>query len=182
MDLHQLKEVPVSLFLSVSIIIIFSLYLTTVIKTIPCGKDIMSSFFSNFVHADSYHLMSNLIALYALSRVEREIGMKRFIGLILFLLIFNTITETIIHKAYPQIKCSIGFSGVLFGIMTWEIITKKDIDFILILSIVIMVIIPSVQNPKVSFTGHAVGALAGVLGGLIWKKLSPVIGFNGYNK
>lgn len=181
MDVQQLKEIPVSLFLSVSIIIIFSLYLTTAIKTIPCGNDVMSSFFSNFVHVDSYHLMSNLIALYALSRVERDIGVKKFIGLILFLLIFNTIAETIIHKAYPQMKCSIGFSGVLFGIMTWEIITKKDLDFILILSIVIMVI-PSVQNPKVSFTGHAVGAIAGVIGGLAWKKLSPVIGFNGYNK
>lgn len=72
------KDIPVSVFFAVSIIIVFSLYLTTAIKTIPCGNDVMSSFLSNFVHVDSYHLMANLFALYSLSRVEQNVGPNGF--------------------------------------------------------------------------------------------------------
>jgi membrane associated rhomboid family serine protease len=179
MDNEQFQDIPVSLFLAVSIVVVFALYLTTAIKSIPCGKDVMSSFLSNFVHIEPSHLMANLFALYALSRVERDIGTKRFVTLIIFLLIFTTISEVIAYKLFPDMPCSIGFSGVLFGIMTWEIVTKKDVDLILIASIVGMVVLPSVQNSKVSLMGHAVGAVAGVVGGLIWKKLAPAIKMNG---
>jgi membrane associated rhomboid family serine protease len=174
MQEHQFEDVPVSVFLAVSIIIVFSLYISAAIKTIPCGKDIMSSFFSNFVHVDSYHLFANLFSLYALSRVEREIGAKRFLGLVVFLLIFNSLVETMIHKVYSEMKCTIGFSGVLFGIMTWEIVSKKELDSILALSIFAMVLMPSVQNPKASLVGHTVGAVAGIIGGLLWKQFSPL--------
>jgi len=169
-SLKQFNDIPVSLFLAVSIIVVFSLYITTAIKTIPCGKDIKSLFFSNFVHIDPYHLMVNLFALYALSRVERELGAKKFISLIVFLLIFTSVTEVMIHKVYPYIPCSIGFSGVLFGIMTWEFVSKKELDIVLIFTIIGMVVLPSIQNSKASLLGHAVGAVAGVVGGILWKK------------
>lgn len=179
MNQDQFNDIPVSIFLAVTIVVVFSLYLTTAIKTIPCGKDVMSSFMSNFVHIDPYHLMANLFAMYALSRVERDIGGKRFTALIIFLLIFNTIAEVTAHKLFPEMPCSIGFSGVLFGIMTWELASKKDLDFVLTTSIVSMVVLPSVQNPKASLMGHAVGAIAGVVGGLLWKRIAPVLKLNG---
>jgi membrane associated rhomboid family serine protease len=178
MQEQHFEDIPVSVFLAVSIIIVFSLYISTAIKTIPCGKDVMSSFLSNFVHVDSYHLIANLFALYALSRVEREIGAKRFLSLVVFLLIVNTLVETMIHKVYSEMKCTIGFSGVLFGIMTWEIVSKKELDFILVLSICAMVLMPSIQNPKASLVGHTVGALSGIIGGLLWKQFSHTIGIN----
>ena len=87
----HIKNVPVSVFLAVGVIVIFSLYATTALKEIPCGKDVMSLFYSNFVHVDVYHLLSNIFALYALSRVEITIGSKKFIALIVFLLLFNTL-------------------------------------------------------------------------------------------
>jgi membrane associated rhomboid family serine protease len=179
MNNEQFQDIPVSLFLAVSIIMVFALYLTTAIKTLPCGKDIMTSFLSNFVHIDSYHLMANLFALYALSRVERSIGAKPFIALIVFLLLFTSIAEVFAHKMFPALPCSIGFSGVLFGLMAWELVTNKELDFVLLLSITTMVIMPSIQNPKASLLGHTVGAIAGVVGGLIWKKLAPVMKLNG---
>lgn len=178
MDKEHFKDIPVSLFLAVSIVVVFSLYLTTAIKTIPCGKDVMSSFMNNFVHLDYYHLTANLFALYALSRVERDIGGKRFMGLIIFLLFFNSIAEVTTHKLFPGIPCSIGFSGVLFGVMTWEIVSKKDIDILILLSITTIVILPSIQNSKSSLMGHAVGAVAGIVGGLLWKKITPVLKLN----
>lgn len=179
MSAPRLDGIPVTLFLAVSIVVVFSLYLTTAIKTIPCGKDVMSKFYSNFVHIEPYHLMANLFALYALSRVERELGAKRFIGLIVFLLIFTTLTEVVIHKAYNQLPCSIGFSGILFGIMAWELVTKRKLDMVLVLSIIALVAAPTIQNPKASLMGHSVGAVAGVVGGLLWNKLAPLLKLNG---
>lgn len=179
MNTPPLKDIPVTVFLAVSIVIVFSLYVTTWIKIVPCGKDIMSIFTSNFVHLDPYHLMSNLFALYALSRVEQQIGAKKFIGLIIFLLIFTTFVEVLVHKIYTQIPCSIGFSGVLFGIMAWELVTNRELDLILVLAIIIMVAVPSIQSEKVSLLGHAVGAIGGAVGGLIWNRLAPVLKLNG---
>jgi membrane associated rhomboid family serine protease len=166
------KNIPVSLFFSISIIVIFALYITTAIKSIPCGKDIFSVFYSNFIHVDIYHLTGNILALYSLSRVERAIGVKKFFGLIIFLLIFTTIAEVTFYKMYPKEPCSVGFSGVLFGIVSWELITTKKLDYTLLLSIFFMVILPSLTNSKISLTSHIIGAMAGIVGGVIWKKFN----------
>ena len=34
-----------------------------------------------------------------------------------------------------------------------------------------MVALPSIQNPKASLSGHAIGAVSGIIGGLLWTKL-----------
>ena len=169
-NITNFKDIPVSVFLAVSLTVIFSLYLTTLIKTIPCQKNIMSSFLSNFIHTDITHLMVNLFALYSLARVERDLGPKKFIKLLIFLLILNTIIETITYKIFPTIKCSIGFSSVLFGIMTYELLTSKKLDFMLLISIIGTVILPSLKNQNVSLVGHSIGAASGVIGGLLINK------------
>jgi len=164
-------DVPVSVLLATSIIVVFGLYITTMIKSVPCGKGVTDIFISNFIHTDPYHLISNLYALYALSRVEQKIGSKKFVYLVVFLLIFNTSLESIVHMAIPSIPCGIGFSGVLFGVTTWELVTTKTLDMWLVFSILGTVIIPSMKNSNISFTGHAVGAITGIIGGLVWKIL-----------
>jgi membrane associated rhomboid family serine protease len=166
----NLKSIPVTSFIAVSLIIIFSLYFTTIVKTIPCGKDILSIFFGNFVHTDPYHILANLYALYALSRVEKKIGTKQFFGLVVFLLIFNTLFETGLRYINKDLSCSIGFSGVLFGVMTWELTSRKEIDFYIVSAIVAMVLLPSMKNPNVSLSGHLTGAISGVIGGILWRK------------
>jgi hypothetical protein len=167
------KDIPVSLFLSVSIVLVFALYVTTVLKTIPCGRNILSSFCGNFVHIDLFHLAANLVTLYTLTRVERDIGAKRFSLLILFLLIFTSVMEVIAHKIFPDIACTIGFSGILFGIMAWELTTKRGLDLLVVISIVGVAVMPTIQNPKrASLLGHLVGVLSGIIGGLLWTSFS----------
>ena len=174
-NIINFKDIPVSVFLAVSLTVIFSLYLTTLIKTIPCQRDIMSSFISNFIHTDISHLLVNLFALYSLARVERDIGPKKFIKLLVFLLVFNTIIETIIYKIFPTIKCSIGFSSVLFGIMTYELITTKKLDFMLLASVVGTIILPSLKNQNVSLVGHIIGVISGgILGVFLSNKFQLI--------
>jgi membrane associated rhomboid family serine protease len=168
-NFKEIKNVPLSAFIAVSIIVIFSLYTTTLIKTIPCGKDLLSVFYSNFVHLELYHLIGNVIGLYVLSRVEEEIGAKKFAILISFLLIFNTIVESSIHKIFPNTTCTIGFSGVIFGILTWELITTKQIDFLAILSLLSMILLPISHTSNVSLSSHIIGSIGGIFSGIVWS-------------
>jgi len=163
------NQVPVSAFIAISLIIVYLLFTAKVVTALPCGKDIHQVFMSNFVHIDTVHLVSNLFALYAISRVEEQMGFQPFIWLVIFLLAFNTLAEYIARKIWNDMNCSIGFSGVLFGLMTWELITTRNFDLELFLAIVVTVVAPSIGNKKVSLSGHAIGAVSGVLGGIIWK-------------
>lgn len=164
-------ENSVCLSISILIIIITILYISNIITYIPCGKNVQEIFAGNFVHVDPYHLISNLYALYSLSRVERRIG-KNFKWLVVFLTMFNTLIEYYLRKMFPQIKCSIGFSGILFGLMSWELITENEMDLNLILSLIIIVINPSLEKSNISLIGHTVGALSGIVGGLTWKYIN----------
>ena len=168
-----LKKIPVSVFITLTIVLIFGLYATTALKQIPCGKDITNVLYGNFVHIDIYHLLSNIFALYALSRVEISIGWKSFLALICFLLFFNTLAETAMYRIFKTLKCSIGFSGVLFGIATWELVNNKGFDWFIGLSVLTMIAGPSINNPKASLIGHSIGAISGIIGGLLWSKIGP---------
>ena len=163
------NDIPVSVFIAISMIIVFLLFNAKVLTALPCGKGIHEVMMSNFVHIDTMHLVSNLYALYAISRVEQEMGLKPFVWLLIFLLVFNTLAEVAAKSIWKELPCGIGFSGILFGLFTWELVSKKTIDVELILAIVIMVVGPSLQNKKISMSGHAIGALSGIVGGIIWK-------------
>lgn len=170
--LKKINCIPISLFLSLSIIIVFILINIKVINRIPCGDSIYEIFTTNFIHIEPSHLIFNLYALYALSRVEEEMGVQSFIWLVVFLLLFNTLIEFLMRNFWKNMKCSIGFSGILFGIATWEIVSKKHINLETVLVIIIMVLGPSIQNKKVSLEGHAIGALSGIIGAVLWKKIN----------
>ena len=159
-------------FLAVSITTIFGLYASSILKTVPCGKDVMTKFYRNFVHLEPFHLLGNLLGLYSLTRVETALGTKKFIKLISFLIIFNTIFESVLHKVRPDTKCSIGFSGVLFGLITWERIYYKKFDIPAILSLIFMIAMPSFTISNASLSGHIIGSIGGIISGLLWAKFN----------
>lgn len=160
----------VSTFLGISIIIIFLLYWVNLIKTIPCNNDLTSAIKSHFIHTDPFHIVSNLYALYAISRVEQKMSSKKFILLILFIVLVSSVLEVVVHKIIPSIPCSIGFSGVLFGLMTWELVTEKTID-IYLLSSIVMLVYASSRGKNISLSGHAIGAFTGSLAGLMYRAI-----------
>jgi len=163
------KDIPVSVFITVSMVVVFLLFNTKVVTSIPCGKGIHEVFMSNFVHIDFIHLISNLYALYTIARVEQEMGFRSFLWLLIFLLIFNTLAEFFLRIIWKDLPCSVGFSGILFGLFTWELISKKKLDIELLIAIVIIVIGPSIQNKNISLSGHIIGAISGIIAGIIWK-------------
>ena len=127
-------------------------------------------FISNFIHTDYLHLLSNLYGIYSLSRLEYLMGPKKFILLISFLLIFNTIFEAILHKIIDT-PCTIGFSGILYGVLTFELAYTNKFDYIVLTSILSGLVVDKIRNKKISLTGHLVGATSGIIGGFLYKKI-----------
>lgn len=158
--------------LSVMMVIIYLLFYFNILANIPCNKSIKDVFYGQFVHIDIYHLFFNIYTLYSLSRIEREMGYKSFIYLLIFLLIFNTIVEYFLRYIFTNLKCSIGFSGILFGFITWDMVSKKQLDKELIISIILLIFLPSTNSQKVSFVGHTIGAISGITAAILWKKIS----------
>ena len=169
MKIKNYKDTPVCSFIFVLIIVVFSLYFTNAIKNVPCEKDMKSIFISNFIHTDFVHLLSNLYGIYALSRVEYKVGFKKFFSLIIFLLIFNTIFEIILHRIIKT-PCSIGFSGILYGITTFEIVCNDTIDYNMIGAIILNISVSKIFDKKSSLSGHIIGGISGILGGVLFKR------------
>ena len=166
----KIKNNPICAFLSVLIITIFSLYTTSVFKSIPCEKDMTSIFMSHFIHTDFIHLFANLYGIYSLTRVELVVGPKKFFILLIFLLIFNTIFESVLHRIINT-PCSIGISGVLYGIITFEILYIKNVDYNSLISLFLNIYTSYSSNIKSSLSGHIIGGISGILGALLFTPL-----------
>ena len=135
----------------------------------------LSIFMSQFVHTDFLHLVSNLYGIYSLSRIENKYGPKKFFVLLLFLLFINTATESILHKIinYP---CSIGFSGILYGVLTFDTVCdKNNIDYVLLVSIFTNMFVTKIFKSNNSLQGHIVGAITGIISGIMFKNFFKCI-------
>jgi len=170
MDNNLLKNNPVCSFISALLIIVFSLYVTNAIKNIPCDKNMTDIFISNFIHTDYLHLVSNLYGIYSLSRLEIVLGPKKFILMVCFLLLCNTILETLLHKIIDA-PCSIGFSGILYGVLAFEIVYTNKIDYFILTSILSGIVVDKIKNKKSSLSGHIIGIISGIFYGLLYKKV-----------
>ena len=174
LNIRNPRDIPVSVFIGISLVIIFLLFNAKVLNSLPCGGSIQEVFCSNFCHIEPVHLMSNLISLYVLSSVEQQMGFKPFMWLMIFLLLFNTLAEYLARKIFNYSKCSIGFSGILFGIVSWELVTKKELDIGGVLAIVISVLPQSLSGKNIDVIGHIIGAISGIIGGVLWKFINKI--------
>ena len=90
-------------------------------------------------------------------------GSGQYLALILFLLVAQTFLEMFLYNLGAAYRCSIGFSGVLFGLLAWEMFALQEFEPYLFLVLLLMVVYPSIQSPQASLIGHGIGALVGVI-------------------
>lgn len=161
---------PVSSFIATILIIFFLLLVTSLIKIYPCNKDFISNLYSNFLHEDFLHLLSNLYSLYVLSRIEQKIGSEKFVLIVSLIVVINTIIETSTHKIV-NIPCSIGFSAILYGMLSWEAIAHRNIFDYQIIGAVSFDIILRVfsKTHKISLINHFMGLISGIIIGICVK-------------
>ena len=101
--------------------------------------------------------------------LTREIGRKDTDYLVLILVITSlmVILDTMYLSSLQSLDikdtCSIGFSGVLYGLLAWNILTDRNISMESLITIIVLVIEPSLTSANVSFSGHALGAVSGII-------------------
>ena len=147
---------PVSIFIALFLMLMFRQR-----TQIPCENNLISNSVRDFIHADSYHLLINLFGLYYISDLETKIGSQNYFILILDMILLSSIIKYFV-KLYFNTKCSIGFSGVILGAITYNILLQKGSFGIKpILFLILVSIFPSRQN--VSISGHLIGIASGVI-------------------
>ena len=125
--------------------------------------------FTTFVHINTYHLIANMVSMYTLGIYEKKIGSANLLKLVIILSLMTTVIEEVIMRTLNlDMKCVIGFSGVLLGLQVYSykydkisIINGKSMDKLT--AIIINLVLLHLSEPNASIIGHGVGLLSGFL-------------------
>lgn len=123
-----------------------------------------------FYHANISHLIANAISFYSLSFIEDSMGSMRFLFAMIFIWIVSSFILYGIHKAMPsRKKLTVGFSGVIFGLIVIYYTMLNKSPGITFAGLLIS-ILPQLLAPGISFEGH----LSGIIAGIIYVVIFPV--------
>lgn len=131
-----------------------------------CDKDFNNYIYRSFLHGDYNHLLVNVLSLWNLVNLERELETQKFITLMLFLIVASSGIHFIIDKITGTKRCAIGFSGVLFGMIIYQI-GLKGFKTESLAEIGVLLLMPFASQTNVSHIGHLSGVIAGVLASLL---------------
>lgn len=134
------------------------------------GIDIIDYPLRDFYHADMSHLFANGISMVALSFMEEILGWKQYLFAIIFIWISSSMILLLIHKLIPSRKITtVGFSGVIFGLMVIYYKLLGASSGITMIGLLIS-IVPQLMVPGISFEGH----LSGIIAGIIYVSIFPI--------
>ena len=136
------------------------------LSTIDCSDSIPATVTRTFQHAGLFHLILNLMALREVAQLEKTVGSCTVLVLVLMLIAGTTALEMI----FPPTKCSVGLSGILFGVVTWRSFRHHRSGDAA--ALIFVYLISSMFSPNISFWGHAQGV---AIGALIWFALGDRI-------
>ncbi len=127
----------------------------------------IGTFLSHFSQASLWHLGSNIIGIVIVSPIlEKNLGIKKYTGLLLFLWLAQV-------GILPHILTTptLGFSGILMGLFTYLAMylwwlekenPARQVGRDLLVLVGINLALP-LMIPQISFLGHAIGALLGLV-------------------
>ena len=75
--------------------------------------------------------------------------------------------DYLIHNIFKDLNCSIGFSSILFGILSWKTIKFHDFNIFTFGLLIFNVINQTIRDPQASLIGHMTGLISGLLVSLI---------------
>jgi len=123
-----------------------------------------------FFHANSIHIIMNMITLWQLRQMNQVMSETELTQMIIFLWIFSSLILYSINTVFPSTKTiTIGFSGVLMGmILVFEyMISNKNLFNVF--SKLLILLVPQLLVPHISFIGH----VSGLISGILWLLLFP---------
>jgi membrane associated rhomboid family serine protease len=136
------------------------------------GRQVIHS----MLHGNLFHLFVNILTFIQLYRLEQMLGARNYFVLIIIILILSSLLYWVLNKFLygSEVVCSVGFSGVLFGLLVWSrmMLGGGSFDLKELALWFAVLVIPVLQNPQISLLGHLSGLIVGVL---LWPILSPIL-------
>ena len=118
----------------------------------------------HFVHGSISHFLVNMYSLWLVSSLEKDLGRTRYIVYIAILMLVSPFVDDFIRRKFNinlNKFVSVGFSGVLFGLITIKSNLEGRIPFSLRPFISLGII--SFVSPGSSFIGHLSGIIVGTV-------------------
>ena len=165
--------------ISIVLVAVYAAYALGKIKTLPCKAGWLQAFQRNFIHVNLTHLVANLASFWILSRIELQHGTVNYAVLIAAILALFTTAEVVMNRGKEPKQCAIGFSGVLFGLLAWEVVTNHvNLNAQLLVALILSVVGTSLKNPRASLKGHLMGVFVGLVVGAVTRILQNKKGKN----
>jgi rhomboid protease GluP len=141
---------------------ILVIYWTGFVTHLPCDQSIISNLSRNFIHVQLFHILSNLFFFYQIRNLELQLGMKSYALLILMLVVTQSLLEFGLQR-FIDLGCSIGFSGILYGLIVWMLVNQPRADQKQLMTILVSIIASSLAMPNLSLSGHLIGFASGLI-------------------
>lgn len=133
------------------------------LREVPCEDTLFGAAQRPLLHGNWNHLLVNIAALGALAALETRNGSGSFALLLLFLFAAVVLFDWLLPASLDG--CSIGFSGVVLGVLVWDGFERGRYSFstATLLSLLWILVVPVMTNSRISFWGHLYGIIAGLL-------------------
>lgn len=124
--------------------------------------EIVNYLFRSLQHANLYHLIANMYALWNLKGLSESLGTFNFLLSTTVIWLISSLILYIIHQVMPTTKkITVGFSGVLLGLTLINQYQFTDLN--LASTELLKTILPHFFIPGISFWGHFSGLIAGII-------------------
>ena len=159
------KYRPVSIVIGIALAAIFGLYSSGTINQIDCRNTVGAAVVRDFTHTDLVHFLVNIVSFAYISGVEAREGSLKYVAVVGGVLLLSALA-TVGLTALFNVQCSIGFSGVVLGLMAYALVSSETKQFwVPLIYLLVVSILPTDGN--VSISGHLIGIAAGSIIGAI---------------
>ena len=155
----------VSISIAILLAAIYGAYSTGTLTEIPCQNTLLNSAVRDFIHVDSYHLIVNLLGLYYVSTLEQKVGPLHYTAVISGIVAISAVLTFFVTKVLA-VNCSIGFSGVILGLMSYTL-ARRGLHVSWQPILYLIAVSASSRSPNVSVSGHLIGIVSGLLVALL---------------
>ena len=126
-----------------------------------CEKSLKGSFTRQLHHGGLGHFYFNMAAFANLTYyIQSKVGWSTYLLIVFTIMALITFADYVLYGA-DITHCSIGFSGVVFGLLGWSLFNQRGFSQSLIMDLVLL-LLPSLWIRQISFSGHLIGLLAGI--------------------
>lgn len=125
-----------------------------------CRSTLVNSFLRTVIHDNIAHLAINLASFRNISNaLIAKLSTKTYVQILILLWILDGLSD---YFSISTKTCSVGFSGVIFGLITYYFLEVSD-DYMFVMSQLLLLLVPGLLIPGISNFGHMLGILNGFI-------------------